>query len=393
MRTVTLNVSDTSQGFVKINTIDILPSTPGVPQKPYPWTGSYFADIPLTVTAIPKKGFDFSHWSGDTTSVAQTLTMVPKAGMSLTANFKPAIINNNPDEIISFWLIGNNIANDVPLESITSSFSKTVTPGKITFESCLKGYPFTPSHPNWRKASMERRNKPSFLNYNPIVNNNISAENAGIRGLQIKQPFKSNGLENVINFTINTRGFENIKWAFAVADEGAVSFVITEYFDKNKNVWTTQGLSTSTFHAGVDYSVKEVDLSGLLVASDNTELRCRIRFDGPNLTADAGNRITFNNFSFTGKKISTVNQFEEVLSNLIVYPNPVSHILSVQSDNKKLVQKTSVYSWNGIKILQQENNLKVQNFELDLSQIPPGIVLIRFIMEDGSVVSRKVIKE
>jgi hypothetical protein len=143
----------------------------------------------------------------------------------------------------------------------------------------------------------------------------------------------------------------------------------------------------------VDYSVKEVDLSGLLVASDNTELRCRIRFDGPNLTADAGNRITFNNFSFTGKKISTVNQFEEVLSNLIVYPNPVSHILSVQSDNKKLVQKTSVYSWNGIKILQQENNLKVQNFELDLSQIPPGIVLIRFIMEDGSVVSRKVIKE
>lgn len=393
MRFVTLNVSDTSQGYVKINTIDILPTTPGVAPTPYPWTGSYFADIPITVTATPKRGYVFSHWSGDTMANVPTLTMVPSPGFSLTAHFKPTNVNTNPDEIICFWLIGNNITNDVPLENITSTFNKTMTSGKITFQSCLSGYPFTSSHPNWRKASMERRNKPTFLNYNPLVNNNITAENAGIRGLQIKQPFRSNGLENILNFTINTRGYENIKWSFAVADEGAASGIIIEYFDKSANVWTSRNLRITSFPLGTEYSIKEIDLSSLAISADNPDFQCRIRFDGTNMTADAGNRVTFNNFSFSGKKLSTVNQSEELLTNLNVYPNPAGNTLTVRSEDNHLVKNILLYSTNGTKMREFNNLNHTGNFDLDLSGVPSGLIILRFMMRDGRIVSKRVLKE
>ena len=40
--TVALNVSDDSQGHIKINTINIIPETPGISENPYPWNGVYF---------------------------------------------------------------------------------------------------------------------------------------------------------------------------------------------------------------------------------------------------------------------------------------------------------------------------------------------------------------
>lgn len=61
---VMLDVSDENHGYVKINTIDILPTTVGVAENPYPWTGTYFENIPITITAVPNEGYVFSHWLG-----------------------------------------------------------------------------------------------------------------------------------------------------------------------------------------------------------------------------------------------------------------------------------------------------------------------------------------
>ena len=59
---LTLGVSDTLGGFVRVNTIDIEAATPGVGQAPYPWTGIYFQDVPVTLTARPKPDHAFLHW-------------------------------------------------------------------------------------------------------------------------------------------------------------------------------------------------------------------------------------------------------------------------------------------------------------------------------------------
>jgi autotransporter-associated beta strand protein len=60
---LTVDVSDTSQGSVTVNTIKIDPSTVGVSTNPYPWTGSYFQGVPVTVTAVPEPGYRFVSWS------------------------------------------------------------------------------------------------------------------------------------------------------------------------------------------------------------------------------------------------------------------------------------------------------------------------------------------
>lgn len=58
---------------MRINTIGLEGSTPGVPEQPYPWTGSYFRGVPLTVSARPAPGYRFVHWLKQ---VAQPTTTV-----------------------------------------------------------------------------------------------------------------------------------------------------------------------------------------------------------------------------------------------------------------------------------------------------------------------------
>ncbi|NLM25808.1 MAG: hypothetical protein GX208_06780 [Firmicutes bacterium] len=55
--------TDARMGTIKINSIEIAPGTPGV-LDPSSWTGIYFQDVPLTLTALPKPGYQFVGWQG-----------------------------------------------------------------------------------------------------------------------------------------------------------------------------------------------------------------------------------------------------------------------------------------------------------------------------------------
>ena len=55
--------TDARMGTIKINSIEIVPGTPGV-LDPSSWTGIYFQDVPLTLTALPKPGYQFVGWQG-----------------------------------------------------------------------------------------------------------------------------------------------------------------------------------------------------------------------------------------------------------------------------------------------------------------------------------------
>lgn len=61
-RTLTLHVSDVNEGFVQINSIDVTPELPGVSATVYPWSGSYFTNTTVTLTAKAKPGYKFSKW-------------------------------------------------------------------------------------------------------------------------------------------------------------------------------------------------------------------------------------------------------------------------------------------------------------------------------------------
>jgi len=61
---LTVDASGSEEGYIHLNTIELLSSTEGIPEPVYPWEGIYFKQIPVTFTAIPNEGFVFSHWEG-----------------------------------------------------------------------------------------------------------------------------------------------------------------------------------------------------------------------------------------------------------------------------------------------------------------------------------------
>ena len=97
-RTIQINVSSSSEGYIKINTINILPSTPGVPEQPYPWMGIYFKTIPVKIVAIPKKGFKFKHWllNDNIFSTSASITVTLDNNKSFTAIFEEYVLSSNP---------------------------------------------------------------------------------------------------------------------------------------------------------------------------------------------------------------------------------------------------------------------------------------------------------
>ncbi len=63
--TVNLNLtSNTSEGIIKVNTIEIDENMPGI-ENPGNWTGIYFQGVPIHLQAIPKHGYRFVRWEGN----------------------------------------------------------------------------------------------------------------------------------------------------------------------------------------------------------------------------------------------------------------------------------------------------------------------------------------
>lgn len=62
--TMTLNVSHTNRGRMRVNSITIDADTPGVTNGvAYPWRGTYFRGVPVELEALPLPGYSFAGWS------------------------------------------------------------------------------------------------------------------------------------------------------------------------------------------------------------------------------------------------------------------------------------------------------------------------------------------
>jgi hypothetical protein len=79
---VSLSVSDTNHGSVKINTLTIAAFTNA------PWTGVYFKDNPITLTAVAKPGYRFVGWLGILGVGTNTVTLLLNGDLSLSAIFE-----------------------------------------------------------------------------------------------------------------------------------------------------------------------------------------------------------------------------------------------------------------------------------------------------------------
>ncbi|RXR21972.1 CotH kinase family protein [Flavobacterium stagni] len=378
----TLDVDDATHGYVKINTIDITAATPGVSTNPYPWQGIYFHNIPVTLKAVPLAGYVFSHWSGDVSGTNPEITYTPTADFTAVAHFV-STTQGQPTTPLYFWMMDSNLPNNTPLTAMNSTY-EVATEGIINYTSCLVGYPFTSAHPSWRKASMERRNSPTPLNYIPEANNNVPFATANMLGLQIKQPFQAQGQENKMVFNLSTMGYKDIQFAFAAKNENAVDGLLVEY-TLNGSTWTTQGLSNATLPLTLDFQLFTLNFGSIPGVSNNPNFKVRIRFYGPNLTQDLGNRVTFNNFSLLGTPI-TLDAPEVHSSTFIVYPNPTTSVVNIDYDVAEI--NYTIFALDG-RVLQSG---RVNDHQVALTELPAGIYLLQLEAE-GRTEVKKIIKK
>lgn len=376
--TATLNVSDASQGYIQINTVEIKESTPGIPANPYPWEGVYFHNIPITVIAIPRPGFRFSHWSGASSSGRAKITLTPMEDFSLEAHFVPE--ESGTRELLYFWLLDSNIPNDTPLSQINASYSLDDQDATLTFQSVFgTEYPYAEGHPNWRKGSLERRNAPTPLNYLPQANENISYEDVEMRGLQVKQPFLGNGAENTLIFTFSTENRQDIRLSFAAKDEDAAKELKVEYFDPKANEWTHENATNATLPLSEDYQKLIVDFTHVSLASDNPSFKVRVRFGGVDMAKDNGDRVTFNNFAIEGNAYSPITQTEENMpleeKAVFLYPNPAANHVIIQAPASLGGAEYRLYDLYGRVVV--SGVLQGQKSLVALDHLPAGIYFVK----------------
>jgi hypothetical protein len=207
-------------------------------------------------------------------------------------------------KLVNFWYFDVSLANDTELETIDATFSAGTGAAFIEYRSALAGYPNT-----GRDASMERRNRPTAINYRPEGNANQSYASVAdsMRAIQVRDPFLGNAGQNMLIFHLPTTGFEDPVFSFAAMDEDAANGLKIDYSvtDDGEN-WITTGLSADVAEQDLitgEYLPYEIDFSGINSTYNNPDFKIRIRFDVDDGTQNEDNRVTFNNFALDAVSI------------------------------------------------------------------------------------------
>lgn len=126
---LTVNVPQPARGTVRVNTVEISGTTPGLSAQPYPWSGLYFQNLPVRLAALPKAGYRFAGWrlAGASTNFANTaeIALPMAAATSVEAHFEPLAETHRWDfESASDFL--------APSLSVLPGANLSVTPGPLT---------------------------------------------------------------------------------------------------------------------------------------------------------------------------------------------------------------------------------------------------------------------
>lgn len=333
---LSVTLDNITMGHVRVNTIALTSETPGVRFNSSTWSGTYFEEVPVDISAVPEAGYRFSHWLVDGEQIdSNRLTLNLESDVQIQAFFEEATTTPVADlDLIHYFLFSDIIPNNTPLTTLRSTFSDRRR-AQIRFESSLSGYPFNSGHPNWRLGSMERRNQPTSINYRSEGNNNLLFEEFdGMRALQIRQPFEVDGKENTLVLKMPTVGFESVVLSFAAMNENAgvdglfIDYSVQFEFSGQSDttfVWTNEGLTVGDQYKSLadgTYQLYTVDFSEIDRAANNPEFRVRIRFDAQNTSVAEGNRVTFNNITLDGNPLPD-NQ--TITADFLLgrnYPNP-----------------------------------------------------------------------
>lgn len=351
---LTVNVDPPHSGIVKVNTIEIAPSTPGISSDPYPWGGIYFSGIPLTLEAKPASGYRFSHWSGAAKSELATLQFTPAANTSYTAHFVAA----DPEtdyELIHYWHF-NNLSGTT--EVVSADYS-AISQAFITYPGTGDGYLDERGH------RLE----------DPVSSLNLYLDQQPEQGAVLRARNPSHTRELIIEAP--TSGYSNIRVAFATTrtTNGAKrqSF---HYSTNGGDSWQSpdQGYEVALLP---QWGLKEFDLSAIEGVANNPDMLFKILFWGESATGTSGNN-RFDNLSVTGTRITT--GFNDVIdrnSPVTLYPNPAKEAITLTIQSGASHQgELAIFSMDGRKL--KSVAVTSPQTTISLADLPMGIYVMRF---------------
>ena len=113
-----LTVSDTVKGKIQVNTIRLDENTTRIAQHTFPWTGIYFKDVPVPLTAIARPGYKFIKWlPTNDTSASITINLQSDSGfIALFEDADQLRDNNTPERLLMTKQIGDTV--NVAMEAL-----------------------------------------------------------------------------------------------------------------------------------------------------------------------------------------------------------------------------------------------------------------------------------
>lgn len=259
-RIVTLQ-TDAAHGSIRCNRMLVNASTPGASASPYPWTGKYFQNQPITLEAIPLEGHEFMGWK---VSVNGTVLPPVSAGspyhsqqpsitLSLTGTTTAeALFRIIPKVDLHVWRF-SNAADPLAPESTVGGGALTVTPdGDTSVADTSQG--FTSAH------------------------------------LRVNLP-----IGTVLKWSLPTTGYQSPKLRFITRRSGSGAGTQTLSYTLDGSEWTAL---PSYSLADADPQLKQFDFSSIPGAADNPAFAVSIGFSATGGGTVGNNR--FDDFVLSG---------------------------------------------------------------------------------------------
>jgi hypothetical protein len=253
---LTVEVSDPAHGHVRVNTIDIAGDTPGLAAQPYPWTGTYFHNIPVRLAARPAPGHRLAGWrldgGGDFHSTDTEIVLPLASATTVEAVFEPL-------SLVHRWDFEHATAYLEPSQSVGGGAALAVEPGPLT-----------------------------------AVSRNAAAQDFPTAHLRVNHPLGAR-----LVWALPTTGFENLvlRWESRRSGQGAGTQVIEYSTDGSQ--WSA--LATVAVDDAPPQP-RSFDLSALPGVADNPHFAIRVSFM-QGTGGDAGNH-RFDEVELSGTVLS-----------------------------------------------------------------------------------------
>jgi hypothetical protein len=278
---LTVNVSDPAHGYVRVNTINLLDSTPGVAADPYPWTGIYFQGVPVELEAIARPGYRFVGWQGLPDGAPALTAQTFTSDAVVTAMFGESF--EQEPVLLHYWHF-----NDLPggaLVEVPADFTR-LAGAAITYPGTGAGY-------------MDRVDAAG-------TDLNVRMEQPPGRALRVRNPSD----QRELLLALPTTGYQGIVLRYAVvrttngAQEQRIYYRTSPTTD-----WEQFGDALAVMEG---YQVFEFDFSSLADIDDNAEFAVRILFGGDNASGSSGNS-RFDNITVDAKAFRSVAHLPLIL--------------------------------------------------------------------------------